>query len=395
MAGSVFQPSPVDRDALSIARLEKLRTALDASEFDLLMLTSPENVLYATGYDSIPARLNRAYSFAAFVTADKLVLVCPAADFAPALNDIVNEVEVITFGTFYFSGSARGAHTETKNATFEDALVQALKQFPGYRAGIEIGTLSASAIQVIADTATRVSDATGWMLNVRALKLPAELELLRRAAQLAELGIEAGITAAGRGVTDKEVANAVAATMAAGGGMPRNVTVVGGLRSALSDAQSTERPLEPRDLLRFDVGCSYYGYQSDIARTAVIGEPTKLQAQRFAALLAGLERECELARDGARASDIFSAAVAAVEKEGLAPYLRHHVGHAIGMSVYERPVIGSSDTGVLAEGSTFCLETPYYEPGWGGMMVEDTGLVTQDGFELFTRIERNLRIVPI
>lgn len=61
------------------------------------------------------------------------------------------------------------------------------------------------------------------------------------------------------------------------------------------------------------------------------------------------------------------------------------------MSVYERPVIGSSDAGVLAKGSTFCLETPYYEPGWGGMMVEETGLVTQDGFELFTRIERNLR----
>lgn len=80
----------------------------------------------------------------------------------------------------------------------------------------------------------------------------------------------------------------------------------------LSDALSTERPLEPRDLLRFDVGCSYYGYQSDIARTGVVGEPTKLQAQRFAALL---ERECELARDGAHTSDILSAVVAAVEKK--------------------------------------------------------------------------------
>lgn len=230
---------------------------------------------------------------------------------------------------------------------------------------------------------------------MRAKKLPAELKLLRRAARLAELGIEAGIAAAGRGVTDKEVANTVAATMAAGGGMPRNVTVVGGLRSALSDALSTERPLEAGDLLRFDVGCSYYGYQSDIARSAVIGEPTELQALRFAALLAGLERAFELARDGARASDIFSAVVATVEKKGLAPYRRHHVGHAIGMSVYERPVIAPSDTSVLTAGSTFCLETPYYEPGWGGMMVEDTGVITQEGFKLLTGIERTLRIVPM
>ncbi|UPJ63692.1 M24 family metallopeptidase [Bradyrhizobium sp. 191] len=53
--------------------------------------------------------------------------------------------------------------------------------------------------------------------------------------------------------------------------------------------------------MRFDVGCSYYGDQSDIARTAIIGEANELQAQLFEALLAGLERECELARDGARA----------------------------------------------------------------------------------------------
>ena len=46
-------------------------------------------------------------------------------------------------------------------------------------------------------------------------------------------------------------------------------------------------------------------------------------------------------------------------------------------------------------GSTFCIETPYYEPGWGGMMVEDTGLVTDDGFALFSTIDRTLRIVPI
>lgn len=114
MAGSAFRPSPVKRELLSIDRLEKLRTALDASDFDLLVVTTPENVLYATGYDSIPARLNRAYSFAAMVTAHKLVLVCPAADFAPALTDSVSEVEVITYGTFYFSGSARGAHTERR-----------------------------------------------------------------------------------------------------------------------------------------------------------------------------------------------------------------------------------------------------------------------------------------
>jgi Xaa-Pro aminopeptidase len=91
---------------------------------------------------------------------------------------------------------------------------------------------------------------------------------------------------------------------------------------------------------------------------------------------------------------VFDAAVREVQERGLTPYRRHHAGHAIGLSVYEQPVVGPGEPTELRPGMVFCLETPYYELGWGGMMVEDTGVVTDTGFELFTSINRSLRVVP-
>lgn len=185
----------------------------------------------------------------------------------------------------------------------------------------------------------------------------------------------------------------VATAMVAGGGAPRFVVVATGARSALADAFPSPNVCRTGDLLRFDVGCQLGGYWSDIARTAVHGEPTPLQSHRYDALLAGLHRELKVAAPGVTAGDVFDAAVETVEDRGLRPYRRHHAGHAIGLSIYEAPVVRAGEQMVLEPGMVFCLETPYYEPGWGGMMVEDTGVVTDRGFELFTSIDRSLRRV--
>lgn len=378
---------------LADERIEVVRRSMEAGGYDLLVVASPENVLYATGFESMGATINRRYSYAALVTKDDVLMVVPAADFAPAIDAGIAPDKVHTFGKFFFSGTTPSAHLEVKSGTFEDALSQALRRLNPASVLAERAYLSVAAQDVLAAGAAEIADATPWMLALRGRKLPFEIALLRHATCITERAIEAGIAAAAIGVTDKEVASVVASHMASAGGLPRNVTVVGGMRSALADAMSTERPLERGNLLRFDIGCSFYGYKSDMARTAVIGEPTSLQSARYDALLHGLHVAVEKTRAGARASDIFEAGVKAVEDKGLRPYRRQHIGHAIGMTVYETPVVTPESGEVLQAGSVFCLETPYYEPGWGGMMVEDTGLVTERGFELFSTIDRSLRVV--
>ncbi|SMH29485.1 M24 family metallopeptidase [Mesorhizobium australicum] len=379
---------------LAVERLDRVRRKMEAEGQDLLVVASPENVLYTSGYESMGATINRRYSYAALVTLDDLLLVAPAADFAPAIDAGIRPEKVYTFGKFFFSGGTAASHNEVRHDTFEDGLLAALSGLKAERIAAEHTFLSKGALDALTTAGATVADATSWMLALRSRKLPLEVELLRYTTQITQRAIEAGIAGAAPGVTDKEVASIVASHMSLGGGLPRNVTVVGGLRSALADAMSTERPLAAGDLLRFDTGCSYYGYKSDMARTAVIGEPTRLQAERYAALLEGLQAAIDMMKPGVNARDVFEKSVTVVEAKGLRPYRRQHVGHAIGMAVYEAPVIMPESGDILQAGATFCLETPYYEPGWGGMMVEDTGLLTDDGFELFSTTDRSLRVVP-
>lgn len=391
----MFSPVPVDRLELRSARLAKLRRALDAGGFDAIIVSAAENVLYATGYESIPSFLNPRTEAAAIVTSDRLLLVVAAADFAPSVAEGMAVDDVYPYGRFYYSGDAPSAHASVRHETPAAALAQALHGLKPGNTLLEASRLSPASIATISAWTGAAGDASSFMLDVRATKLHAEIEMMRRAAHLAEQGIEAGLRAAAPGVTDREVGAAVASAMASGGALPRNVTVAGGPRSALADVLNAERPLQRGDLLRFDVGCSYYGYQSDMARTAVVGEPTSRQRDRYAALLAGQEAGMRRAVAGATGAEVFAAAVAEVERCGLSPFRRHHVGHAIGLAGYESPVIAPDSVEKLREGAVLCIETPYYEPGWGGMMVEDTGVVSRDGFELLTTIDRSLRIIDV
>lgn len=375
-------------------RLARIRRKMEAEDCDLLVVASPENVLYATGYESMGATINRRYDYAALVTADAVLLVAPAADFAPAIDAGIAPDDVVPFGKFFFSGETPSAHTAIRHASFPDAFETALRRVRAGKVLAEKAYLHPGAIDLLVRNGGDIGDATPWMFSVRATKLPFEIELLRYTTEITQKAIDEGISAARIGMTDKEVAAVVASQMSLGGGLPRNVTVVGGERSALADAMSSERPLEAGDLLRFDVGCSYYGYKSDMARTAVVGVPTPLQSQRYTALLEGLLVAIDRMKPGTATRDVFAAGVKAVEDHGLSPFRRQHIGHAIGMAVYETPVITPESEDILAAGTAFCLETPYYEPGWGGMMVEETGILTDEGFQLFSSTDRSLRVIP-
>jgi Xaa-Pro aminopeptidase len=389
-----FVPVPVSLRDLASERRQRVRDALREKDADVLVVSSAENVLYLTGYESMLASINKPHPYAAIISEDQLVLVAPCGDFAPAIYEGFDPADVIPFGRFYFSGETPSATVDVKHLTFAPAMRDGLDRFSKKgRALIESSSLPSDVQELVKSAFKDTQDASQWMLDLRAVKLPGEQSLLRHVANLTERALEAGMKAAAVGVTDKEVSNVVAAAMSAAGGYPRNVTVAGGPTSALADVLSSERPLEKGDLLRFDIGCSYYGYKSDIARTAVIGEPTALQQKYYDALLAGLETAFEKAKTGAVAEAVFSETVRTVEAKGLKPFHRHHVGHAIGLSTYEWPVITPNNTAQLRAGGTFCLETPYYEPGWGGMMVEDTGVITDNGFETFTTMDRSLRIL--
>ncbi len=399
LAGVLTLPHPpeVDLTDLATARLARLRRALEAAPFDALVLTSPESVTYATGYRSVGGSIFRGHRMAAVVTPDECWLVAPAADSAPAAESGVLVDRIVPFGRFFFESAdaSQPDQSADRHADLSAALDQALREV-AVPAGTRWGVDAAAEPQVLAAVTAAYPgavEASDWAAAVRACKLPDEVALLAYAAQLAETGIATALADAAPGATEAELASRIATTMVAGGADPRFVVATVGDRTALADAYPTQRAWRPGELARFDVGCVYAGYWSDMARTAVLGEPDTHQADRYAALLAGQEEQLTTARAGVSAGDMFDAAVRVVEAHGLRPYRRHHCGHGIGLAVYEPPIISPGVETLLQSGMTFSFETPYYEIGWGGMMVEDTVVVTDTGVDMLTQSPRDLLVV--
>jgi Xaa-Pro aminopeptidase len=374
-------------------RARVVRAIADA-DFDCLLLSQPENIGYVTGYRSMSETMKRqATMIVALDAAGQLHIVGPAADSGPLFHDAVIDAEYfVPYGRFYFesAGDAPASRTADVHQTLRDAAATLLARLGPVTLGLDAD--AAALLSGLVD-ATSVQDASIWMVDQRARKTATEIERLERAALVTEDAIESCVPCIVPGVTERQLARRIAGHISAAGGVPKFIVVTAGPRSALSDVAASDRAIERGDLVRFDIGCVVDDYWADIGRTMVIGPPDDLQRRRYDAILAGEQAQLDAAKPGMTAHELFHLAVDRVRDEGIAAYRRHHCGHAIGTEVYERPVIAPNWHTPLEEGMTFCFETPFYEIGWGGMMVEDTVVITADGCRRLNRSDRTLRIV--
>jgi Xaa-Pro aminopeptidase len=92
---------------------------------------------------------------------------------------------------------------------------------------------------------------------------------------------------------------------------------------------------------------------------------------------------------------VFHAAVAAVRANGIPHFARTHVGHGIGLEVYDIPLLAPSDTTPIEPGMVFQVETPYYELGWAGIQPEDTIVTTESGGQNLTKLSRKFEVLPV
>ena len=369
-----------------------LQGALADAGLDWLVVGSAANVAYGTEYRSVAGDLFGAHRMIALVSAERTVLVGGASDGAPAIDAGLPPSDYVPFGTFYFESASGAAEASLagRHADLSEAFAAAL-ELAGVAGAVGFDT---GAADLMAPAGVgQATDVTDWLYALRAVKLPAEIDLLRRAARATEQAIHDAVDVARSGVTERELEVTVNASLAAAGVAPRFAVVTAGERSALADARATDRSLRPGDLVRFDVGGTLDGYWSDIGRTAVVGDPSPLQRSRYDAIFDGEQAQIERAGPGISATELFAIAMETVAAAGFGPYRRHHCGHAIGTEVYERPVVAPGWDDELQPGMVFCVETPYYEIGWGGMMVEDAFAVTADGIDLFTGTDRTLRVI--
>lgn len=390
---------------------DRLFEGMKREGFDAVVATMPENVTYTSGFWAMSHWIRRgpqAYVLTPKREAGEPAIITSTGIIDLAVDDDVWVKDVRRYGTFFFDrdGDARLSDQDVRIQELADgpqdqdavsALVRAIKDRKLERArfGIdEIGITPqnwdklASALPEA--TLVRASDVFRY---ARAIKTPEEVARLRRSAQIADRSIVAALDVAAEGVTENELARVFHNTTINEGGQPVLGCVGCGPRSAMTNVQPSDYRMKRGDIIRFDAGGRYRHYRADIARNAVLGEPSKKVAQYHRAICIGLERAIEMIRPGVRAADVFNACMETVRREGLPHYRRNHVGHGIGLDGYDAPDIAPSSSAVFEEGMVICVETPYYELGLGGLQVEDTMVVTKDGVDSFMLSSTELRVV--
>lgn len=387
-----------NKDSLDLASDIHQKLFALSPETDVVISVDPLHVAYLTGYRTCMVDVSPGYRMAAVANRDCVRLVTGRADAAPALELLLDSDLVYSHGTFVFSDE-NGHPTEDflrpSFPDFDSALKAAVDDAvaPGDKISLDAAG-DATHGRVCERLGLRgAASGRDHFLTSRRTKLDGEIARIQEAARITERGLTKALEAAQTGISETELASIIVKEMVAGGGIPRFIVVTSGERASLVDAYATSRTIAHGDLVRFDIACSFQGYWSDMARTAVVGEPTRLQQDRYDALLAGMEAEIDAVKPGVQVSEIFDEGVRAVRSGALPAYSRHHCGHGVGCLGHEAPTMGPLDPSPLESGMTLCLETPYYQPGWGGMMVEDMVLVTEAGARLLTFSDRALHII--
>jgi Xaa-Pro aminopeptidase len=383
----------------------RLTQVLDAEGLDALIGTSTENLYYVTGFRSLAHALFRGLELYGVFTRAGTGLVVPFIDTTGVAADEIRVDQLACYGKFFFDygddpgvvGAKVRAWTSAAMASPVDALVKVLGDLGvrGKRIGVDESGLFPSAWRTLEQQLTGSTLVPAYQLfrRARMVKSPEEVARLERAAQIAEDGVAAVLAMLKPGVTEREAAYVYEAEILKRGAQPFFTVITIGERAALADVYPAERALKPGDMVRFDLGCVYQGYRSDIARTAVLGKPSDKLARYYAAILAGEKAGMAAMKPGVAVSRIFEVAVKATRENGMPHYQRHHVGHGIGLEPYDPPTLNAATETPLEPGMVFCVETPYYEHGWGGVQVEDAVEVTAAGIRRLTRSSQDLAII--
>ncbi|SEQ48722.1 Xaa-Pro dipeptidase [Devosia sp. YR412] len=371
-----------------------IRAGMAAAGIDLLLLDAADDVLYTTGFAFRPNERPIALA----LTAQSAFLLIPELERDYALSQKVAADSVVYFE---FPGVDRPF----------DVLARALGPIRGTIAhgyGMSVGRA--------AELATTWPDAhvipTGMVTTMRQIKYPEEVRLHREAGRISDAMVQSGVdlvTEAFRSgkplpseielerhvvrhaldIMANEHEDVLHVATLAGG------LINGGVKSAFPHGIESARRLEPNEIFILSLGCRVGGRASESERTFVLGTPSKehetyyriaQEGQRIGT--AGL-----IAGETCASADV--AALSYLHGQGMTPFVKHRVGHGMGVAFHESPWVEAGDQTLLKPGMVCSSEPGLYVPGVGGFRLADTVLVTADGPESLTVYPRNFEDIVL
>lgn len=389
----------LDWEALRERRVDRARAAMREQGADALLLFKDENVRFLSGLRPQIIAGKSALLNGCLLRADgAMVLFLSGGEVDRARLTMPWVTEIHAIPIMEARGLIRGAY-ETSIAPAVRAL-----ELDGARIGLdEISYVQIEELQSALPNVT-VCDGDAAMQIARMNKERAELAAMQEASAIAEAVTESAIGAIRPGVRETEVvAEAMRTLYLLGGEMPHVVTpfVASGEHMSPPHRFASDKIIREGDLVFIDIGAMWNGYFSDMGRTVVCGRPSRRQQEIYTAVHHSLRAARETMRAGNTNDDVARAATAAGAERGFGDrFLSLFIGHGVGMGANEPPYVGESMAGAetitLASHMTMAIEPLIWVPGvpgGGGVRLEDTIAVSDDGGVALTRTTFDERLL--
>jgi Xaa-Pro dipeptidase len=229
----------------------------------------------------------------------------------------------------------------------------------------------------------------------RIVKSAAELALMQAANDVTLAALKHVHKRIEAGMNGPDIVKMMAAATQALGGSHEFSLVLLNEASAYPHGSLKPQTVRKGSVVLVDTGCSVHGYQSDISRTWVLGEPSARQREVWNTVKRGQEIALETAKPGVPVGALDTAVRAFYEGKGWSrnyglPGTSHRTGHGIGMDGHEPPYLVRSDTTPLEAGMCFSDEPGIYIPGEFGVRMEDCWYMSHAGPKLFTPLAASI-----
>lgn len=349
-------------------RLIHLRDFLREQGLDGVVVSKPENLQYFSGFTGNDSMLVIGMNTAQLVTDFRYVE--QAAEEAP---------------DFQVKRQEKGLLKRVAEVINEDGLS---------KVGFEGSNLCFDWHKRIAGHLRDVDFSHSVSLDsLRQIKSAEELDCIGRAMRIGDEAFNYILTYIRPGISENDVAAALENFMRQRGSQrPSFATIVAsGKRGSLPHGTATEKLINVGEFVTMDYGAVYKGYHSDMTRTICVGAADEKQRLVYDTVLKAQQLGLSLVRPGASGKDVDREVRRQIDAAGYGRYFGHGLGHSVGLEIHEEPRLSPSSTcEALAAGMLVTVEPGIYIPDWGGVRIEDTVVVTDDGCDVLTHSPKEL-----
>ena len=351
---------------------DKIRKALSEKGLDAILLVSPQNRYYATGFPSSDGAALITREQAYFFTDSRYIEAAGKAITGYALGLVDNQKRTSTW------------------------IKELIAKLNIHKLGLEEKYLTyAEYTDMQRAFAVELVPASDIPLTLRERKDSWEVESICAAQTIAEKALDDVLGLIKPGVTEREIAAELTYRMLKYGaeGNSFDPIVVTGATSSMPHGVPGDEKIQDGDFITMDFGCLKNGYCSDMTRTVAVGHVTdemkKVYDTVLRAQLAGIEK----AAPGVTGREIDEAARAVIRDAGYGEYFGHSFGHSLGLDIHEAPNASPSCERAMPEGAVISAEPGIYLPGRFGVRIEDMLFLTNDGCVNLTKAPKELIIL--